>query len=202
MRQFIWIYGRIWLAMIAPFVRFQRDGFKQNSITPPAVLIVNHLSFFDTFCMALLPFSNVAFAVRAWPFKMLWYTAFMRIAKYLDVESMSWGQIVRSAERTFSKGGFLLFFPEGHRSRSVKLQRFFTGAFKLAVHTGVPIVPLCITGTESLLPPGRWWLEPTRIHFRALTPIDPKSFSGPNAHRELSKTVKKLMAESIAAMNT
>ena len=53
--------------------------------------------------------------------------------------------------------------PEAHRSRNGKLGRFYSGAFKVAVETGVPVVPLCITGTDEMLPPGRWWLRPARV---------------------------------------
>ena len=200
MRQFVWIYGRGWLLIMAPFVRFKRIGAEAAKFKPPCILVVNHYSFFDTYCMAMLPFSDAAFAIRAWPFKMFWYAPFMHLAGYLNVENMEWQKISETTENIISKGGALLFFPEGHRSRNRQLQRFYSGAFKLAIETGAKIVPLCLSGTDELLPPGRWWLRPARVTLKALEPVNPKDFTGEGAHRTMCKVVRKMMAISLGQM--
>jgi 1-acyl-sn-glycerol-3-phosphate acyltransferase len=198
-RHFIWFYGRGWIAIMSPFVRFRRQGLSRE--TPgPSILVINHLSFFDTYCMALLPVSDIAFAVRAWPFRMIWYGYFMRLAEYLNVESGEWQEISRSAEGIFARGGSVLFFPEGHRSRDGELQHFYSGAFRLAIETGRPVVPLCITGTETLLPPGRFWLRPAAVTLRVLEPVDPAGFPGPDGHARLRKEVKALIAANLEQM--
>ena len=202
MRHLIWLYGRGWLAIMAPFVRFNREDLDREEIRPPCILVVNHLSFFDIFCLALMPYNNVAMTVRDWPFKMLWYAPFMHLAGYLNVESMSWEKITGSVEEILSKKGGILFFPEGHRSRTGRLQRFHSGAFKLAVETGTKIVPLCMAGTDELLPAGRWWLKPARVTLRALKPVDPAAFTGPGAHRAIQKVVKHQLAQNLMEINS
>lgn len=200
MRLFIWIYGRGWMTFSLPFMRISREGFTTENSRPPAILIVNHLSFFDTYCMGALPYSNISFAVRAWPFKMFWYAPFMRLADYLNVEDESWEQTLESSKKILGEGGSILFFPEGHRSRDGGLQRFYSGPFRISVETGVPVVPICITGSDTLLPPGRNWLFPAHIHLAALPPILPQNYSGPTAHIQLRKAVKGVMKEKIRAM--
>jgi 1-acyl-sn-glycerol-3-phosphate acyltransferase len=197
MRHFIWLYGRGWMLIVAPFIRFRREGFGDSNIRPPAIFVVNHLSFFDTYCMAALPFFDIAFAVRSWPFRIFCYSAFMRLAGYLDVERMNWEENLEASRRVLDKGGFLLFFPEGHRSRDGELQHFYSGAFRLAHELGCPVVPLCLTGTDRLLPPGRRWMRPAKVHLRALPPVDPAAFEG---HGELRRHVKSLMEGEIIAM--
>jgi 1-acyl-sn-glycerol-3-phosphate acyltransferase len=197
---FIWFYGKGWVAIMSPFVRFRREGFGKDIIGSPYVMVINHLSFFDFYCMGLLPFDNVAVAVRSWPFKMPWYAPFMRLAGYLDVESLGPAGSLSRGAGILSGGRSVLFFPEGHRSRDGKLQRFFSGAFKLSMETGEKILPLCLTGTDVLLPPGRWWMLPAKVHLTALPPIDPKSFDGPFAHIELRKHTKAMMAKTLATM--
>lgn len=196
-RHFIRLYGRGWMAIVSPFVRFRREGFGEGAARAPAVIVVNHLSFFDTYCMALLPWWDVTFAVRSWPFRMFWYGGFMRMAGYLDVESLEWEECLAAGRRVLGRGGFLLFFPEGHRSRDGRLQRFYSGAFRLAREAGVPVVPLCIAGTDRLLPPGRRWLSPARVRLRALPPVDPSRFAD---HGELRRHVKGEMAATLEAM--
>jgi 1-acyl-sn-glycerol-3-phosphate acyltransferase len=200
MRHFVWLYGRGWLGIMLPFVRFRREGFTNNRIDLPCIAVINHLSFFDTYCMALMPVSNMAFTIRSWPFKMPWYAPFMRLANYLDLETIGWEGTLEAGSKILSKGGLLLFFPEGHRSKDGQIQRFYSGAFKLAIETGIPIVPLCIIGTDRLLPPNRWWLLPSRVCFRVLPPVSPKEFTGETAHADLRKHVKNLMAENLAEM--
>jgi 1-acyl-sn-glycerol-3-phosphate acyltransferase len=115
---------------------------------------------------------------------------------------MPWQKITRAAVEILSKKGGILFFPEGHRSRTGRLQRFYSGAFKLAVETGTKIVPLCIAGTDELLPAGRWWLKPARVTLRALKPVNPAAFTGPSAHRAIQKVVKHTLAQNLMEINS
>ncbi len=185
---------------MSPFVTFRRQQLEQIEIGRPYLFVINHLSFFDTFCMALLPVHDVSFAVRSWPFRMFWYSGFMRLARYLDVEGSNWDEILSNCQATFAAGGTVLFFPEGHRSRDGQLQRFYSGGFKAAISTGVPLIPLCIDGTDQLLPPGRKTLRPCRISLQALEPIDTGSFSGADGHLRLRKLVKERMTTALAEM--
>jgi len=200
MRLFIWLYGRGWLVLMSPFVRFRRAGMDRIRPGKPCLLVVNHLSFFDTYCMALLPAHDITFAVRSWPFQMFWYSSFMRLARYLDVEGDSWEQTLNKCRDAFAAGGTVLFFPEGHRSRDGRLQRFYSGGFKAAVAIGVPLVPLCITGTDRLLPPGRRTMRPCQVTLRALEPIETAAFGGEDGHIRLRKLVKQRMASALAEM--
>lgn len=200
MRKLVWLYGRGWMASVFPFVRFRREGFKGHGLRPPCIFVVNHLSFLDTYCMAALPFWDLVFAVRSWPFRMFWYAPFMRLAGYLDVESMTWEESAEACRKIFAKGGSVLFFPEGHRSRTGSLQRFYSGAFRLAVETGVSLVPLCLAGTDVLLPPTRWWLHPARVRLRMLPPVTPDEFAGPSGHVAMRKQVKAMMATALEEM--
>ena len=200
MRWFIWLYGRGWLVLMSPFVRFRCLGMARVRPGKPFLLVVNHLSFFDTYCMALLPAHDITFAVRSWPFRLFWYSTFMRLARYLDVEGDSWEQTLSHCREAFAAGGTVLFFPEGHRSRDGRLQRFYSGAFKAAAATGVPLIPLCIVGTDRLLPPGRRSMRPCRVTLQALEPIETTPFAGEDGHIRLRKLVKMRMAVAIAEM--
>lgn len=200
-RWFIWFYGRGWLVLVWPFLRLTREGFSPGVGAAPCVLVVNHLSFFDTFFMGALPFYDVTFAVRSWPFKMLWFTPFMRLAGYLDVEGAGGEETLEACRRILGLGGRVLFFPEGHRSRDGRLQRFHTGAFRIAAEAGVPVVPLCLTGTGRFLPPGRWWVAPSRVRLRALAPVLAGEFAGPLPHRKLRDRVREQMARTLVEMD-
>ncbi len=197
-RFIIRIHGRGMLVIASPFISIERRDL--DKIQHPCILVVNHLSFFDSYFMSALPFFDMAFAVGAWPFRMFWYSRFMRLADYLDVESISWEETLEICRRVFSDNAGVLFFPEGHRSRNGDIQQFQSGAFRLAVETGIPIVPLCITGTDRLLPPGHFRLHPANIILKALSPVYPETFSGSMPHIKMRRYVHNLMATEIQKM--
>lgn len=199
MRQFIWIYGRVWIFLTFPFLRIRLARFP-GPVTKPGILVVNHLSFLDTYVMGALPFSDVVFAVRAWPFKMFWYAPFMRLAEYMNVEELGWEGCLSTCKRLFGSGAYVLFFPEGHRSKDGKIQRFHSGPFKIAVETGVPVIPLCITGTDTVLPPSRRFVRPAKVCLDVLPPVYPSAYSGPDAHLKMSKDVKQQMVDHLSLM--
>ena len=199
-RFFVWVYGRSWIALIHPFTGLQTAGFKRDEIKTPCIVVLNHLSFFDTFFMGILPFSNICFAIRSWPFKMAWYLPFMKLAQYIDVESLSWEESFIASRKVLMSGGVMLFFPEAHRSRDGRLGRFYSGAFKISIATNIPIVPVCITGTDKFLPPGRWYLQPAKVKIKALPPVYPGAYQRDNGHIEMRKHVKSLIADELKKM--
>ena len=63
----------------------------------------------------------------------------------------------------------LVVFPEGTRSVTGKLKRFKKGAFRAAIATKVPVVPVTITGTREMMPnhayvPLRYPPEPIKMN--------------------------------------
>ena len=52
--------------------------------------------------------------------------------------------------------GSILFFPEGTRSADGVLRPFKKGAAKLAIGAQVPVVPLAVAGTSSILHRGEF----------------------------------------------
>jgi 1-acyl-sn-glycerol-3-phosphate acyltransferase len=59
-------------------------------------------------------------------------------------------ETINAGIRRLKQGGGMLIFPEGHRSRGQGLLPFRPGAFKLATQSGVPIVPMAISGSYGV----------------------------------------------------
>ena len=58
----------------------------------------------------------------------------------------------------------ILIFAEGTQNRSAEiLQPFHDGAFRIAVDTQRPILPMVIIGAGKLMPPGKGYIEHGRI---------------------------------------
>lgn len=202
MHLFVWIYGRGCILIFRPFIRLECKDLRLENLPQPGIVIMNHNSFFDTYMLCMLPCFDAHICLRSWPFKLFWYSFFMRIAEYFDLEGLSWEEILIGVERAIRAGRYLVIFPEGHRSRTGKVGRFRSGAFKLAVQFKVPIVPLCTTGTRTLLPPQRWWTKPARIKMQLLEPVLSDAYHGETAHIEMRKHVQKKMIDAIEQMES
>lgn len=199
-RRCIWIYGRVWQRITGLFVCFTRPEIKGEPFDTPGIIVVNHRSFLDTYCMNMLPVNDVCFAVRAWPFQIPLYNIFMKLAGYINIESDSWEKALSVSRQNLKNGSFILFFPEGHRNCDKQMIRFYSGAFKMAIENHVPVIPICLTGTQNLLPPGRYFLKPAKIKMEILEPVFPEGFQGETGHLLLKKHVKAKMAECLTKM--
>ncbi|HEB92619.1 MAG TPA: acyl-phosphate glycerol 3-phosphate acyltransferase [Gammaproteobacteria bacterium] len=120
----------------------------------PCVFVANHASYLDgPLLIAALdrPFSFVAKIELA---KQAVAGLFLRRIGTEFVERFDAKKGVEDASHLFTQaktGRSLFFFPEGTFTRSPGLRPFHLGAFLTAAEAGLPIVPVAIRGTRSIL---------------------------------------------------
>lgn len=103
-----------------------------------------------------------------------WAMAGARYVRLARGENRSIRESYAQAKRWVESGVSVFFFPEGTRSQTGELGAFKNGAFKLAVETGAPVVPVAISGTRDLLKRGSWLFNPTaRVQVTVLAPLSP-----------------------------
>jgi 1-acyl-sn-glycerol-3-phosphate acyltransferase len=197
-RDLVHFYGQICCRLLACQVPIHVDN-RAGQLPMPCIITPNHQSFFDPYCLGLFRVVNLVFAVRAWPFSIPLYGRVMRKAGYLNTEEMNIDTFVRTAGELLREGSTVIIFPEGTRSRDDRLGRFHSGAFKLAVEYGVPVVPMCINGTGRVFPKGSRFGRRASVRVSLLEPVRPEDFSrfGPMAHLRLQRHVKAVMKEEL-----
>jgi 1-acyl-sn-glycerol-3-phosphate acyltransferase len=70
--------------------------------------------------------------------------------------------------------GVLIFFPEGTRSRSGRMQPFKKGAVQYAAQLNIPIIPVHIDGTFRSFPKGKKLIRPGKIEVHIGKPMHVK----------------------------
>lgn len=76
------------------------------------------------------------------------------------------------ARREIQGGTSVIFFPEGTRSDDGTLGEFKKGAFRFAHDLGLPILPVTLSGTRSILPKGSTELMPGGVGMVIHEPVD------------------------------
>ncbi len=143
----------------------------------PAVLVANHASYLDGFAlMAALP-RPVSFVAKA-ELGGHWLTgAILRRIGAVFVERFDKARSVADARSlgagATATGGALLFFPEGTFGRIPGLLPFYMGAFTIAATNCLPVVPIAIKGTRSMLRSDVWFPRPGDIDIVIGEPLTP-----------------------------
>ncbi len=82
-----------------------------------------------------------------------------------------------NAKKKIVNGTSVMFFPEGTRSRDGNLKEFKSGAFKMALDLGIPVLPITIRGTGNILPVGTMDLVPGHAEIVIHPPINVHKYS-------------------------
>ena len=169
---------RIWVRLVlrCAGVRLDLSGAEAVDWSRPAVVVVNHQSWFDVFALiAALP-GRVRFVAkqelgripifgRAW--RGCGHIALDRGDRRQAIESLN-----RAGEKMHEESLAVTMFPEGTRSPDGRLYPFKKGAFVLAIRAGVPIVPIGMSGSGAVMPKGSFRVRSGEIRIRVGSPIE------------------------------
>lgn len=103
-------------------------------------------------------------------------------------------QTVAAATKVIQDGVNIVVFPEGTRSINGRLSAFKKGPFFLALGTGAPIIPVAISGTETLLRKGSSLVAPGVVTITMLPVIEPGNYASREA---LMTAVRLAIAEAL-----
>jgi 1-acyl-sn-glycerol-3-phosphate acyltransferase len=162
-------------------VLFTYDCVGEENVpaTGGAVISANHPSYLDPILLSLQVKRPILFMARDALFRVPLIGSLMRLFGAFPVDT---GQgrgraAYESAKALLEDGELVGIFPEGKRSRSGWMEEELrAGAARLALETGVPLVPATIRGAFRAWPYFRALPEPAKIHVRYHEPIEPAAY--------------------------
>jgi 1-acyl-sn-glycerol-3-phosphate acyltransferase len=144
------------LGAMRVFFRLEVRGREHVPASGPVLIVSNHVSVLDPpFIGAAAP-RELHFLAKEELFTVPLFGRFIHALNARPVRrDGSDSRALKTALKLLAERRALLLFPEGTRGREGRLGPGKPGAGMLAVMSGAPVVPACVTGTARALPPGR-----------------------------------------------
>ncbi|MBI4410675.1 MAG: 1-acyl-sn-glycerol-3-phosphate acyltransferase [Gemmatimonadetes bacterium] len=136
----------------------------------PQIFVSNHQSWFDIFALAAVIPKRYRFIAKKELGRIPIFGAAWKAAGHIEVNRQDRGSAIQSLEAAGrlirEDKSSVVIFPEGTRSPTGRLLPFKKGAFMLALHTGVDIVPVAVSGTRAILRKRDWRIRRGTITVR------------------------------------
>ncbi len=141
-----------------PYWHLQVSGLENIDKHKTYIVVANHQSLADIVVLykTRMQFKWVA---KESLFKIPFIGWCLFLTKHIRLSRGKFGSIkkvYREAAHWLRRDVSVVFFPEGTRSTTGKMNEFQNGAFKLAIQEKKPILPIVIDGTGEAIPRGSW----------------------------------------------
>ncbi|HSR15124.1 MAG TPA: lysophospholipid acyltransferase family protein [Gemmatimonadales bacterium] len=166
-------WGRLFLFVAG--VKMETEGAERLDPNGSYVVVSNHLSNLDApLHIATMPVS-VRFLAKKELFKIPIFGSAMRSIGIVETDRMAGPTAHRAINRQVARvvdlQRSLVIYPEGTRSKDGELHAFKKGAFRIAVDNEMPVVPVTISGTQLVWPPGHNIVRPGTVKMVIHAPI-------------------------------
>jgi 1-acyl-sn-glycerol-3-phosphate acyltransferase len=193
-----WLFKFVFMGPVLNLLgRPKVEGLEYVPDSGPVILASNHLAVADSFYKPLVVRRRITFlakseyftgtGIKGW-FQRWFYTAAGQVPiDRTDADSAL--AALNTAARILSEGKVLGMYPEGTRSPDGRLYKGKTGLARVALQTGVPVIPVAMIGTDGVNPPGSKMWRFSRVTVKFGKPMDFTRFEGLAGNRFIERAV-------------
>lgn len=170
----LWYYFLWGLTLIIFKVSFKIKIRGKGNIPSkgPAVVASNHLSYLDPIVLGLITPRRMNFIAKEELFENSLFRALISQLGAFPLKRERFDRAgYEKALAILREGGILILFPEGTRAQHGKPGHLRQGAVRIALRAGVPLVPIVIAGTDSILPRGKRTIRLGKIRVEVGKPL-------------------------------
>lgn len=178
-------------------VQVEIVGAERLDAHTPRILMANHQSFLDILALyrALpIPFGFIAKKqLFSWPL----FGGVMRELGCVAIDRDNRDQALLALDEAAAKireGATIVVFPEGTRTRGDRIAAMKKGPFYLAQRAGVPVVPIGLRNTATLMPRKNTGMWPGVVEVHVGPPIAPIAREGAEPRLALMAEVRAELA--------
>ena len=194
--------GTLWgrtLLKLNPMWQLRIKGKERLRKNKSYVLVANHASLADIVCLFAIGHQFKWLAKKSL-FRIPFLGWAMSVMRYIPLERGRHGSIRESYQEALDwlrKGISVLIFPEGTRSRTEEMRTFKSGAFRLALESGQPILPIVLAGTRNVISKGTAGFgRPSPAYLVILPPVETRGLELKDEQR-LREKIQRLMQEEL-----
>ena len=196
------ILPRTWAKIIlaASGVKVKVEGLENLDKGRPYIFAANHQSQFDIFAMQGYFDFDFRWLAKKELFQIPFFGRAMQLSGSISIDRSHGREALKSlkeAAERIAAGTSVILFPEGTRCLDGKLHDFKSGGMVLAIKSGVPLVPVGISGTYEILPKGKLLAKPGHVIIRVGNPVETKEISANKKH-ELAAMIQGEVARLIS----
>jgi len=193
-----WLFKYIFMGPLLSLLgRPKTQGLEYVPDSGPVILASNHLAVADSFYLPLVVKRRITFLAKAEYFTGTgikgWFTRwFYTAAGQVPIDRTdadSARAALTTAERIVGQGKLLGMYPQGTRSPDGRLYKGKTGLARLALESGVQVIPVAMVGTDVVNPPGSKMWRFGRVEVRFGKPMDFSRFEGLAGNRFIERAV-------------
>jgi len=187
------VTGPVLKAIFRPWIVGRRNVPAEGA----AILASNHLSFVDSVFLPLMIDRRMSFlaksdyftgrGIRGWATRM-----FLKATGQIPIDR-SGGKASEASLNTglqvLGRGDLLGIYPEGTRSPDGKLYRGRTGIARMALEAHVPVVPVVMVDTDTMMPIGTRVPRVARVGVVIGEPLDFSRFAGMEGDRYILRSI-------------
>ena len=188
-------FVRVGLALVG--VRVEVKGLELTDPNQTYIFTPNHQSFIEVPLLVTFLKHNFAYLAKKELFKYPIWSQGIRLIGVVPIDRSNTQAAVESARLATEKirhGKSYVIYPEGTRSRDGRLLPFKKGAFMMAIETGVPIVPVSISGSTKIMPKGEIKIFPSTIYITVHEPISTAGYTRENIAELISAARAKVVS--------
>lgn len=188
------------ISKVNPTWNVEIEGGENIDDRNPYVMVSNHLSNADIPVISNLPW-EMKWIAKKELFGLPIAGWMMKMSGDISVDRSSSNKrigVFKRCKYYLDKNISVIFFPEGTRSRTGKVNRFAIGAFDLAIREQKPILPIALDGTQDCLPKKSWvFLPDVHVRMKVLDPVSTAGMEKEDALK-LVEDVRRSIAAQIA----
>jgi len=182
--------------------RVRVEGLEKVDPHASYVVCPNHVSYMDTPVLLTHIPVNFRFLAKKELFAIPFLGGHLKRAGNISVPledpRASLKVLTEAGHLMRARGLSILVFPEGGRSETGELQKFFDGAAYLAIKGGVPILPVAIVGIREVLAMHSNHIRPGVVTLRIGDPIPTEGLRSSDRTRitqQLFETISSMRAQ-------